>query len=483
MVQVKLRVGYVGTSIASYFATEYRQRERAITGLEKLAQAWDFELVAIADEIMSVEAAEQAAARLQAAQVDFLLLQTAGCSIGEQVLPLARVAPRMALWATPEPLPDGDIKLHSFVSMSHFASILTQTLQDEHIAFKWFYGHVEADEFQIPFGITIRALTAVKNMTQARIGWFGGLAPGFMNMAFDTAKLKAQLGVNVMAHELSELIDRARGFDRVYVDRMVADIYAAARLVRVSEMASFDRVTRLYLAMRDITRERDYDALAVSCWSEFQESYRVAPCMAYGWMGSEHGVAVACEGDVYGALSMYLLNLLGNAQQSSTLLDMAVIDTLNPAALMWHCGVSPRHFANKDGIQWVDHVTLGRKSENVYGVAGDQVFAANTATISYLSRDGANLLVVGAQIVERDNPGYAGTRGWFTEFTLNRERITLHDLVHTLTIGGHPHHYAVGLGDVTRELIEFATWTGIHRITRRSYTEYLTEPTGLSHRI
>ncbi|MBL8164512.1 MAG: hypothetical protein JNJ61_21160 [Anaerolineae bacterium] len=474
MVKHKLRVGYVGTSIASYFASEYRQRERAIAGLETLAQEWNFELVAIADEVMSVEAAEQAAERLKAAEVDYLLLQTAGCSIGEQILPLARVAPRMGLWATPEPHPDGDIKLHSFVSMSHFASILTQALKDEHIPFKWFYGHVESEAFQRPFGITIRALTAVKNMQRARIGWFGGLAPGFINMQFEPARLREHLGVDIAAHELGELIDRAKGYAPETAAAAARDIYAAARSVRVSESAAFDRVTRLYLAMRDMAREHGYDALAVSCWSEFQEVYRVAPCMAYGWMGSEDGVAVACEGDVYGAISMYLLNLLTGAQGSSTLLDMAVIDTLNPAALMWHCGVSPRHFANKDGIQWVDHVTLGRKSENVYGVAGDQVFAANTATITYASNNGANLLVVGAEIVERDNPGYAGTRGWFTDFTLNHEPITLHDLVHTLTIGGHPHHYAVGLGDVTPELIEFSTWVGINRIHKQQYTEYLT---------
>lgn len=474
MAKHKLRIGYVGTSIASYFASEYHQRERAIAGLETLAREWDFELVAIADEVMSVEAAEQAAERLKAAGIDYLLLQTAGCSIGEQILPLARAAPRMGLWATPEPHPDGDIKLHSFVSMSHFASILTQTLKDEHIPFKWFYGHVESEAFQRPLGITVRALTAVKNMRRARIGWFGGLAPGFMNMAFEQDKLKANVGADVHARPLSDLISRAKAFDAALVSRTSSEIYAAARSVRVSESAAFDRVTRLYLAMRDMTREHGYDALAVSCWSEFQEVYRVAPCMAYGWMGSEDGVAVACEGDVYGAVSMYLLNLLTGARGSSTLLDMAVIDTLNPAALMWHCGVSPRHFANQNGIQWVDHVTLGRKSEHVYGVAGDQVFAANSATISYVSRDGANLLVAGAQIVERDNPGYAGTRGWFTDFTLNREPITLHDLVHTLTIGGHPHHYAVGLGDVTAELIEFSTWMGINRIHKQPYTEYLT---------
>lgn len=473
MAKAKLRVGYVGTSIASYFASEYHQRERAINGLNALANEWEFDLVAIADEVMTVQAAEQAAERLKAERIDFLLLQTAGCSIGEQILPLARVAPHLGLWATPEPNSAGDIKLHSFVSMSHFASILTQTLEDEQIQFKWFYGHVETPEFQRSFKITIRALTAVKGMRNARIGWYGGLAPGFINMQFNPARLKDRLGVDIVSHPLRDLIERARGYDADPVQRTAREIYSAARSVRVSDMAAFDRVTRLYLAMRDVTREFGYDALAISCWSEFQEIFRVAPCMAYGWMGSEDGIAVACEGDVYGAISMHLLNLLSELRGSSTLLDMAAIDSINPAALMWHCGVSPRHFANKDGIHWVDHVTLGRKSENRYGVAGDQVFAAHTATVSYVSRSGDTLLVVGAEIVERDGPGYDGTRGWFTDFRLNREPVTLQDLVHTLTIGGHPHHYAVGLGDVTRELIEFAAWTGISLIRKKRYTEYL----------
>jgi L-fucose isomerase-like protein len=469
----KLRVGYIGTSIGSYYATEYGQRSRAIAGLQQLADALNFELVAIADEIMTVEAAQQAADRLRAHQVDFLLLQTAACSAGEQVLPLARVTPRIGLWSTPEPHADGDIRLHSFVSMSHFASILVQVLTDEGIAFKWFYGHVETDSFQIPFGITVRALGAAKQLEAARIGWIGGLADGFINMRFDEAVLHERLGVRVEPYSLGELVERAKGYDPAIAAATVRDIRAAASAITVTESAAFDRVARLYLAMRDVRDEFGFDALAVSCWSEFQQLYRVAPCMAYSWLGSEDGFAVACEGDVYGAVSMYLLNTLTGARGSSTLLDMAALDTEHPAVLMWHCGVTPRHFANSGGIRWVDHTTLGRKTPDVYGVAGDLVFAAQPATVAYVSENGGTLLIVGAEIVERENPGYAGTRGWFTSFTLNREAIALPDLVNTLTLTGYPHHYAVGQGDVTRELLEFAAWKRLKLVHKQPYHEYL----------
>ena len=474
MAKHKLRVGYVGTSIGSYFATEYGQRERAINGLRKLAEAWDFELVAIADEVMTEEAAWQAAEQLQHEQIDFLLLQTAACSAGEQLLPLAKVAPRLGLWATPEPEQSGDIKLHSFMSMSHFASILKQYLSHEHIPFKWFYGHVETDQFRQRFEITVRTLTAVKNLERARIGWIGGLSPGFINMMFDERNLRANLGVSIFSHDMVELVERAKAYDPAPVAQTVRDIRAAASAITVTENAAFDRVTRLYLAMRDMIRAFDYDALAVQCWSKIQDLYRVAPCMAYSWLGSEDGVAVSCEGDVLGAISMYLLNVLTGNRGSSTLLDMAALDSDSGTALFWHCGVTPRHFADEHGIKWVDHTTLGRKQAGVhFGVAGDLVFAPQQTTITYVSDDGAVLLALAASVIERPNKGYDGTRGWFTNFELNQEPISLLDLVNTLTVRGHPHHYAIGQGDVIRELMEFAAWKKVRLITKIPYADYV----------
>jgi hypothetical protein len=172
---------------------------------------------------------------------------------------------------------------------------------------------------------------------------------------------------------------------------------------------------------------------------------------------------------------MYLLNLLTGTKGSSTLLDMTALDPENNTLLMWHCGVSPRHFANQDGIKWVDHVTLGRKqTDGPYGVAGDQLFAPlEHSTIAYVGDNGSSLLVIGASIVEHPKQGFDGTRGWFANFALNKQPITLWDLVNTLTVRGHEHHYAVGQGDVTNELMEFAAWKHMRLIERVPYVDYL----------
>ncbi len=474
MTRYRLRVGYIGTSISSYFADEYDQRSRAVTGLEKLAAELDFDLVAISDEMMTEEASAQAAEYFRAEQIDFLLLQTAACSMGEQLLPLVKAAPRLGLWATPDPEQEGEIKLHSVVSMSHFAAILKRYLKHEDIPFKWFYGHVETEEFLARFAVTIRALKAVKNIERSRIGWIGNLSPGFNDMIFDERLLRSRLGIAVLPHELAELVARAKGYDAQPVGAAVNEIKSAASAITVSEASAFDRVTRLYLALRDMAREFNYDALAVQCWPNFQSYYRVAPCMAYSWLGSEDGIAVSCEGDVLGAASMYLLNLLTGRSGSSTLLDMTALDPETQAMLMWHCGVSPRHFANDDGIKWVDHVTLGRKgADGPYGVAGDQVFAAQETSVAYIGDDGGSLLVIRADIIEHAKKGFDGTRGWFAEFELNKRPVSLMDLINTLTVRGHEHHFAVGQGDVTDELMEFAAWKGMRLIEHVPRTNYL----------
>ncbi|MGB1287316.1 MAG: hypothetical protein ACPG7F_12330, partial [Aggregatilineales bacterium] len=236
----------------------------------------------------------------------------------------------------------------------------------------------------------------------------------------------------------------------------------------------FDRVTRVYLAMRDMAKEYDYDALAIQCWPNFQSYFKIAPCMAYSWLGSEDGIAVSCEGDVLGAASMYLLNVLTGKKGSSTLLDMTALDPETNAMLMWHCGVSPRHFSDDNGIAWVDHVTLGRKADDgPYGVAGDQVFAPQETTVSYIGDDGSSLLVVHADIIKHKKKGFDGTRGWFSHFELNKKPVSLMDLINTLTVRGHEHHFAVGQGDVTDELMEFAAWKGMRLIEHIPQANYL----------
>lgn len=475
MANHKLRVAYVGLSLPAYFGEKLGYRERSIDGLEQLAQEWGFEFVPVREVVAGEADAIQAANILKDQDIDFLLIQNTSISIGEQLLPLLDVAPRIGLWSLPDPSMEGEVQLHSLVALNEHASILKRYLRHKDIPFKWFYDHVDSDMFRRRFRITVRALTTVKNMENARIGWIGGVSPGFYNMMVDPRRLSERLGVRVGEHEMAELVRRSESQPADVVAATADAMRSAATEVTVSSNLAFERVTRVYLALKEMIEENGYDALAVQCWSKIQEQYRVVPCMAYSWLGSEDGIAVSCEGDLQGAISMYLLNLLNGRSQSSTLLDMAALDSKTRSMMMFHCGVTPRHFANDDGIKWVDHVMLGRHSEDEpYGVAGDQIFAPqDDTTITYLGDDGSSILVLRASIIEHELKGFDGTRGWFDRFELNKQVIEPWDLINTLTVRGHEHHFAVGIGDVTDELMEFAAWKKLRLVERVPYADYL----------
>lgn len=474
MTRYRPRIGYVGVSISSYYAEKYRVRETAIDALQGESDALGYDLVAIGRPIHSAEDAEAAARELKDQRIDFLMIQNAACSAGEQLYPLLDAAPRVGLWSVPDPSFDGPVQLSSLVSMSHFASLIKTVVKDRDVPYKWFYGNPDAERFRERFAVTARSLRAVVGLERSRIGWIGGISPGFDGMVSDADAFRRRLGVTIEPIDLADVVDRAKAVEAGRVAEAVGDMRGAARSIAVTEDEAFDRVARLYLALHDLSADQDYDALAVQCWSDIQGLYNVAPCLAYGWLGSEHRFPVACEGDVLGAVSMHTLNLMSDRDGSATLLDIAALDPDRQAMLMWHCGVSPRHFANRDGIAWVDHVTLGRNGEDgPYGVSGDQVFAPQPTTVSYVNEDASRLLVLKSEIVEHPSKGFDGTRGWVSKTYLNGEAIDLWDLLNTLTVRGLQHHFAMGQGDLTRELMELAAWTNMRLVEPVPYADHL----------
>lgn len=467
-----LKIGFVGTAISPYYAEEQEVRKNSEVHLKKILENFDVELISFHKTIFSKDDSVEAENLLKN-KVDFLLIQTSSCSSGEQLYPLCNISSKIGVWAVPDIEKEGGVKLHSLVSTSHYLGIIKKTLSERKIKTKWFYNYADTDEFKNKFLITVKSLIAQKKLKQSRIGLIGGISPGFDNMIVDNDKIKQNIGTIIDEATILELVDKAKNFKQSIIDEEIKKIKNAATDITVSDDDSFNKVTRVYFALKQMREENNWDSLAVQCWSQFQELYGIAPCMAYGWMGSEDGIAVSCEGDVQGAISMLLLNYISNTEKSSTLLDLATFDREADAVLMWHCGVSPRHFANEDGIKWVDHSTLGRKTEKKYGIAGDQVFKAQSSTTTYLGNNAERLLVLNSEIFNHTNKGYDGTRGWFKETKLNRLNISAENLINTLNMIGHEHHYAVGQGNHSKELLEFAAWNDLKLIDEIPLVDYI----------
>ena len=307
--KVKLNIGYVATAITPYYSNEYKVREKSEIALKKLLSSFDVNFIPFNKTIFSTKDAVEAE-KFFKDKIDFLLLQTSSCSAGEQLYPLCNITDKMGIWAVPDIESEGDVKLHSLVSTSHYLAMIKKVLADKKITTKWFYNYADTKEFENKFLVTVRSLVAMKKMNHTKIGLVGGISPGFDNMKVDKSLIKENIGLSVEESTIKELVEIAKGFDQKTIDNEVLKIKSVASGISVSNDDSFNKVARVYFALKKMKEDNNWDSLAVQCWSQMQELYGIAPCLAYGWIGSEDGIAVSCEGDVQGSMSMLLLKYI-----------------------------------------------------------------------------------------------------------------------------------------------------------------------------
>ena len=127
----------------------------------------------------------------------------------------------MGIWAVPDIETEGDVKLHSLVSTSHYLAMIKKVLSDKKITTKWFYNYAETEEFKRKFLVTVRSLVALKKMKHTKIGLVGGISPGFDNMKVDQSIIKQNIGVSVEESTIKELVKIAKSFDQKTIDNEV----------------------------------------------------------------------------------------------------------------------------------------------------------------------------------------------------------------------------------------------------------------------
>jgi len=469
----KLKVGLVGICYPNFDALRLGVYRKSVDGMKALSAALGFELVAVPNEVQSADDAQRAAASLESAGVDFVLIQASSFALGDAILPLANLDARQGLWFLPEPAFEGNIPLNSLTGFNLFASIMRRHPKESARPFKWFYGMPDDPQFRRRLEITVRALDALKQLKSARIGLIGDIAPTFFDLAYDAEAIAERLGVRVEVEPLDRVFKRAGR----YLEEEARNEAAAMSLRAADVQVTSDwmtRTARVALALQDVAREGRYDALAVRCWPEFQsELGGIAPCAAIAWL-NEKGLPVACEGDVPGAVSM--LAAYHVSRVPVTMTDLVALTEKASLVHLWHCGPGPVSWADDIGQALTYHPTLDRASPPDaprHGVSSDLVFAPGPITIVRFSKDAANLLVMSAEVVKGPSRGYVGSRGWAGNLSMNGEPVSVPDLIETIAYYGLEHHYPLARGQWTDAFREIAAWAGIRVLSKVSYRDYL----------
>jgi hypothetical protein len=81
-----------------------------------------------------------------------------------------------------------------------------------------------------------------------------------------------------------------------------------------------------------------------------------------------------------------------------------------------------------------------------------------------------------AGVAEGPSRGYAGSRGWLGNLTMNGQAVSIGDLIETIAYYGLEHHYPLARGDWTDTFKELGAWTGIQILQKIPYRDYLVSP-------
>lgn len=183
------------------------------------------------------------------------------------------------------------------------------------------------------------AYGAIKNSQTGLVGYH---APGFIDMHVDPFSLRNNLGIELHHIGLHEFIDEVKS---VCHKDAVADLDNFLELcIPVSDGLTREDLlmsSKYYLAMKRRMKNMNLASLAVREWPEISSSMGW-PYLAMARIASE-GLAIACEGDVDGALSCLTANASGCG--AAYLSDWLENDKHH--ITLWHGGAAPLQLCNE----------------------------------------------------------------------------------------------------------------------------------------
>lgn len=468
----KFTVGLIKTSLPSYFPEKHNVWSKAESALEKLCSELLVGLFIAPTIPMGAVDTTQALEECQQAGADFILVLHGGFTMGDVARTVAAAPVRVGFWSVPEPVRTGDIQLNNFVSLNMSMSIARQVRDLKINPVQWYHGDPGSDALTTRLGTTIKALQAIKALDGARIGVIGGLAMTFYNMEVSTNELRRRLGVEVAHHDMHELTQR---MDAIASDRIANEsaLIASAAVVDGVTDSQMELTVRAALALRDMSAENGYDALAVSDWPALQEYPGMHPGAAFTWLEEVDALPVASEGDVLGAITQLVAKSVTG--RCGYLLDMTEPDLDSGKLLMWHGGGGPLYLADDTGARWINHPMIGRGTEAgpVYGAIADLVFRNGEVSVFRVARDAQAFFQMQSHVSSHDQNGFTGCRGWLDKFVIEGQTLSLEDVVHTVMSHGLEHHFVLVPGNISSVLSEFGAWSGMQTLSARMMKSHL----------
>jgi L-fucose isomerase-like protein len=212
------------------------------------------------------------------------------------------------------------------------------------------------------FAATCRVTSSLRNL---RIGQIGARPAAFNTVRY-SEKLLERSGISVETLDLSELLGwiRKMGDDDQPVKQKLDEMSSYTNVKGIPP-ESLMKMAKLGVAIDRFMADQGLRATAIQCWTSLEEFYGVVPCTAMSMM-SNGLMASACEADIAGTLSMFVL-------QEAARVPAALLDWNNnfgddpEKGVVFHCSNLPKAFFAEHKMDYQEIIAGTVGKENTYG--------------------------------------------------------------------------------------------------------------------
>lgn len=282
---------------------------------------------------------------LEMAEPDLIILQNvtfSNSAYAQEMLKITGNCP-IVLWTLREPVIDGTrLRLNSMTGAYSTAHTIKGFGKD---IFFHIFGSPEEEKVKETLKKAISAAKLCCEMKRLKMLIVGHTPQGFgFGQAVD-AEISRTFGITLEYTEVRQMIEKALSYKveelKDYENKAEQVLKGLSKL---PEKNIIDFL-RLWKAYDTYAEEYGIGAIASRCWPDYFTEYGTPVCAVMAML-NDKGIATSCEGDSYGALSMYIGQKL--TEQPVFFGDPVSVNEEDNTFVFWHCGTAAYSLARED---------------------------------------------------------------------------------------------------------------------------------------
>lgn len=253
------------------------------------------------------------------------------------------------------------------------------------------------------------AANVVKAMKNLRILQISTRPEPFSSVICNENELLEKFNIHLYPIAITDLTNE---MDRIIIEAPVEAEETAALIRKLSHAASEMQIRKaaaLKVALKRKAAFYGCRAIAMQCWSAFQDITGIMPCLSNALL-SDDGIPTVCETDIHGAISAVMIQA---AMMGNTVPFFADVTVRHPqdnnAELLWHCGNFPYSLAKNKAAASAGNNLYNK--DKCFGIC-EWELKAGDITITRFDGDHGNYQLLIGEAVTTEGPVNAGSYVW-----------------------------------------------------------------------